>query len=133
MPQETKSMPEPHEESPSLRQGDAIDAADPHELRRALDAAFDYRGDVTLTLRDGRSVEGYLFDRTAGPDLARSWVRIVRSADGAKDRFAYAEIAGIRFSGKDTAAGKTWENWLRRYAEKRFRGEAASIESDPLT
>jgi hypothetical protein len=131
MPQETKSMPEPNAEPPP-RQGDAVGAADPHELRRALDAAFDYRGDITLTLRDGRCIEGYLFDRTSGPDLASSWVRIKRSDDGAKHRFAYAEISELRFTGKDPAAGKTWENWLRRYAERRLRGEAASLESDPL-
>jgi hypothetical protein len=132
MPQDTKSMPDPHPEPPSRREGDIVSGADPEELRQALDAAFDYRGDVTLVLRDGRGVEGYLFDRIPGPDLAGSWVRILRSSDGIKERVSYAEIAELRFSGKDTAAGKTWENWLRRYAEKRFRGEAASLESEPL-
>ena len=33
------------------------------EIREALEKAFDYRGDITLTLRDGGKVEGYLFDR----------------------------------------------------------------------
>lgn len=132
MPQETKAKPDPHRETPAHRQGDVIQAADPEELRQALDSALDYRGDVTLILRDGRSVEGYLFDRTPGRDLAGSWVRILRSLDATKQRISYADIAELRFSGKDTAAGKTWENWLRRYAERRFRGESASIESDPL-
>ena len=132
MPQETKSMPDPHRDPAPHRQGDVVKAADPEELRQALDAALDYRGDVTLVLHDGRSVEGYLFDRIPGRDLAGSWVRILRADDAAKQRISYAEISELRFSGKDTAAGKTWENWLRRYAERRFRGEAASIETDPL-
>jgi len=29
-------------------------------------------------------------------------------------------------------AGKTWENWVRRYAEKRLAGEKACIESEKL-
>lgn len=132
MPQETKSMPGNPTSPPALRQGDVITAAAPDELRRAFDEALDYRGDVTLVLRDGRRIEGYLFDRIQGPSLAESWARILRSADGVKDRIRYDEISELHFSGKDTAAGKTWENWLRRYAEKRFRGEAASIESEPL-
>ena len=132
MPQETKSMPDPHPSRPSLRQGDVVTGAEPDELRGALDEALDYRGDVTLVLRDGRRIEGYLFDRIPGGSLADSWARILRSADGVKDRIRYDEIAELHVSGKDTAAGKTWENWLRRYAEKRFRGEAASIESEKL-
>ena len=125
-------MPDPHAPRPSLRQGDVVTGAHPDELRRALDEALDYRGDVTLMLRDGRRVEGYLFDRIPGGSLTDSWARILRSSDGVKDRIRYDEIAELHMSGKDTAAGKTWENWLRRYAEKRFRGEAASIENEKL-
>ncbi len=125
-------MPDPHAPRPSLRQGDVVTGAHPDELRRALDEALDYRGDVTLMLRDGRRVEGYLFDRISGGSLNDSWARILRSSDGVKDRIRYDEIAELHMSGKDTAAGKTWENWLRRYAEKRFRGEAASIENEKL-
>ena len=32
------------------------------ELRVALEKAFDYRGDVTITRKDGSKIEGYLFD-----------------------------------------------------------------------
>lgn len=135
MPQETKSNTgsKPGSTAGSaLGQGDVVTAAVPEDLRRALDEALDYRGDVTLVLNDGRRIEGYLFDRIPGPSLAASFARVLRAADGVKERIAYAEITELHFSGKDTAAGKTWENWLRRYAEKRIRGEAASIETDPL-
>ena len=47
------------------------------DLRAALDKAFDYRGDVTITLQDGTSVEGYVFDRRAGEPLADSVVRLI--------------------------------------------------------
>ncbi|MFB0986809.1 MAG: hypothetical protein QMB94_10965 [Phycisphaerales bacterium] len=35
---------------------------------------------------------------------------------------AYSDIAKIQFAGRDPAVGKTcktWENWVRRFAEKK--------------
>jgi hypothetical protein len=113
--------------------GVRIDAADPGLTRRALDEAFHYRGDVTLTLKpDGRRVEGYLFDRREGHDLASSCVRILPKDSDDRMTIAYDRIATIEFTGKDPAAGKTWENWVKRYVEKRQAGEKACIESEPL-
>ena len=37
-----------------------------NELRQALESAFDYRGDVTITRKDGSRIEGYVFDRRSG-------------------------------------------------------------------
>src|ERR1035441_10025705 len=47
------------------------------ELRDALEKAFDYRGDVTITRKDGSRVEGYVFDRRNGPTLDASMVRLI--------------------------------------------------------
>ena len=38
----------------------------------ALEQAFDYRGDVTLTRKDDSQIEGYFFDRIAGSSLQLS-------------------------------------------------------------
>src|ERR1700727_679550 len=46
------------------------------EIREALEKAFDYRGDVTITRKDGSKVEGYLFDRRSGSSLSDSFVRL---------------------------------------------------------
>lgn len=100
--------------------------------KRALDEAFEYRGDVTLTLSDGSALECYIFDRRVGPTLADSFVRVMPTQGGAKQSIPYTQLARLEFSGKDTAAGKTWENWVRRYVEKRLAGESASIESERL-
>ena len=115
-------------------QGTAIDlsAVPVAERKRAFDEAFDYRGDVTLTLAGGEVLEFYVFDRRTGSTLADSVVRVMPTAGGEKRTIAYERIARLEFTGKDTAAGKTWENWVRRYVEKRLAGENASIESDPL-
>jgi len=61
-------------------QGQAFQAATPGELKDALEKAFDYRGDVTVELKDGSSVEGYIFDRRAGATLAESVVRMFPKA-----------------------------------------------------
>ncbi len=39
------------------------------EVREALEKAFDYRGDITLTRKDGVRVQGYLYDRRTGTTL----------------------------------------------------------------
>ena len=100
------------------------------EIRVALEKAFDYRGDVTVTRRDGSVVEGYVFDRQTGSSLADSFVRIIPTKDRTKLRVAYAEIAGLNFSGRDTAAGKSFEAWMKRYAEKKAAGET-NIQIEP--
>ena len=43
------------------------------EVREALEKAFDYRGDITVTRKDGSQVQGYLFDRRTGATLADSY------------------------------------------------------------
>jgi hypothetical protein len=93
------------------------------EIREALEKAFDYRGDVTLTLRDGRTINGYVFDRRTGVNLATSAVRIIPATDRTKLTIPYSDIAALAFTGRDTAAGKSFEAWVRKYWEKKAAGE----------
>src|SRR5579862_217774 len=93
--------------------------ASDEEIRVALEKAFDYRGDVTITRKDGTVVEGYVFDRRTGTTLARSAVRLFPKDKDEKLTVAYDQIAGLAFSGRDTAAGKSWETWLKKYHEKK--------------
>jgi hypothetical protein len=93
------------------------------ELRQALEKAFDYRGDVALTLKSGERIEAYIFNRYTGPTLAESWVQYFTPAATDKRKVSYAEIARLEFSGKDRAAGKHWEDWIKAYNEKKAAGE----------
>ena len=93
------------------------------ELRQALEKAFDYRGDVTITRKDGSKVEGYIFDRRTGKTLSDSLVRILPRDSNQKIAIPYSDIAALAFTGRDTAAGKSWEAWVRKYWEKRAAGE----------
>ena len=93
------------------------------DLRAALEEAFDYRGDVTITRKDGSRVEGYVFDRRSGARLAESVVRVIPQDGSGKVAIPYSDIAGLAFTGRDTAAGKSWEAWVRKYWEKKAAGE----------
>jgi hypothetical protein len=101
------------------------------EIRAALEKAFDYRGDVTITLKDGQKVEGYVFDRhSEGPTLAQCFVRLFPKAGDQKVNIPYDRIAALAFTGRDTAAGKSWETWVKKYNEKKAAGET-NIRIDP--
>jgi tRNA splicing ligase len=93
------------------------------EVRAALEKAFDYRGDVTLTLKSGEVIEAYIFNRLAGATLADSYVQYFTPKAPEKRKVSYAEIARLEFSGKDRAAGKHWEDWVKAYNEKKAAGE----------
>ncbi len=93
------------------------------EIRHALEKAFDFRGDITITRKDGTKIEGYLFDRRSGLTLADSFVRIFEKASNQKISISYADIGALAFSDRDPAAGKSWEAWLKKYREKKAAGE----------
>jgi hypothetical protein len=93
------------------------------DLCKALDKALDYRGDVTLTLKSGERIEAFIFNCHTGATLAESWVQYFTPSAPEKRKVGYAEIARIEFSGKDRAAGKHWEDWVKAYNEKKAAGE----------
>jgi hypothetical protein len=111
-------------------QGRVWEPATEEELREGLDKAFDYRGDVTITRKDGSTVEGYIFDRRAAETLSASLIRLFPKGEANKVSIPYSDIAGLAFTGRDTAAGKSWEAWLKKYWEKKAAGEK-NIELTP--
>jgi hypothetical protein len=93
------------------------------DLRDALAKALDYRGDVTLTLKSGERIEAFIFNCHTGATLAESWVSYYTPSAPEKRKVCCAEIARIEFSGKDRAAGKHWEDWVKAYNAKKAAGE----------
>jgi len=123
------------------------------DIRAVIEKAFDYRGDVTITRKnknkdkdkdknkdkdkdkneEGSQITGYLFDRRIGPTLATSVVRLMLATSNERPQIPYSEIAAIAFTGRDTAAGKSYEAWVKKYWEKRAKGEKnISIEPEAL-
>ena len=111
-------------------QGRVWEPASEAELREGLEKAFDYRGDVTITRKDKSTIEGYIFDRRVGATLNDSVVRLFPKGDSTKVSIPYSDIATLSFTGRDTAAGKSWEAWLKKYWEKKAAGET-NIELIP--
>jgi hypothetical protein len=105
------------------------------DIRAVIEKAFDYRGDVTITRKDKDSsqITGYLFDRRIGSTLENSVVRLMLANSNERPAIPYSEIAALAFTGRDTAAGKSYEAWVKRYWEKRTKGEKnISIEPEAL-
>jgi hypothetical protein len=114
-------------------EGSVPSLANEEDLRKALEQAFDYRGDVSITRKDGTKIEGYVFDRSSGTALKNSFVRLLPKDGSSKIKVSYAEIAALAFTGRDMAAGKSWENWVRHYWEKKAAGEKdISIQPESL-
>jgi hypothetical protein len=108
--------------------------ASDEEIREALEKAFDYRGDITIRKKDGSTVEGYAFDRRTRATLDTSEVRmLLPGSSRQKISIPYSEIAGLTFSGRDTAAGKSFDAWVKKYWEKKAAGEKGiGIEAEKL-
>jgi len=127
VPQRGVTNPEELEHAPGRErenlEGWVPQLASEEEIRLALEKAFDYRGDVSITLKSGEKVEGYIFDRRTGKSLAESAVRLYPKSGNEKRSISYSDIAALAFTGKDTAAGKSWESWMKRYQEKKAAGE----------
>ena len=141
MPQETKAHPfdaDALEHAPGTAheklEGWVPSLATDDEIRAAFEKAFDYRGDITLTLKDGSKIEGYLFDRKSdGPTLADCRVRLFPKDRDEKVAVRYSDVARIEFTGRDTAAGKSFETWVKKYQAKKAAGEKnIGIEPEKL-
>lgn len=133
-------MAEPQEQGEKLGfvhenlEGYVPSLATPEEIRAAFDKAFDYRGDLTITLKTGDAIEGYVFDRRAeSADLSQCVVRMFPKNSAEKISIRYSDIAALAFTGKDSAAGKSFEAWVKKYQEKKARGEKnIGIDAEPL-
>jgi hypothetical protein len=114
-------------------EGSVPELATPEEIHAALEQAFDYRGDVLITRKDGSKIEGYIFDRRQGKSLGDSFVRMLPKDGSGRVAVAYIDIAALAFTGRDMAAGKSWENWVKQYWEKKSAGETdISLQPEEL-
>lgn len=111
-------------------QGQVCAAETEEDLRDGLEKAFDYRGDVSVTKKDGAVIQGYLFDRRSAVTLQESYVRVIPQGTTDRVKIRYSEVAGLAFTGRDTASGKSWDTWVKKYFEKKAAGEK-NIELRP--
>mgnify|MGYP001595051090 CR=1 FL=1 len=77
----------------------------PPELLRQVEAAYDYRGHVSIVLKDGKTLEGFVFNRIKQsprvPD--GDYIDVMVKDCEEKRRLRFDEIASIGLSGKNFA------------------------------
>lgn len=112
------------------KQGFTSDRTNQTEFAAALAAAVDYRGDVTIMLDNESEEMGYLFDLTG--DVVDGNVGFMTKEDTSPRRLSTATIKSITFTGRDTAEGKSFDTWIKKYVEKKLAGQKASIECEDL-
>lgn len=95
--------------------------------RELIEKAFDYRGDVTVRLKDGGSVIGYIFNReyNGTKRCSEPYIEIIPSTSADKHLIKQADIVSIEFTGEDAAAGKSWEEWIAKEEAKKAAAAAA--------
>jgi hypothetical protein len=104
-------------------------------LAEVVEFAFDYRGNTTVVKADGSELVGYIFNRNA--TAPRPFIQMFDETGAGPITIPYGEIATIKFTGKDTAAGNSWKAWVeRREREKAERAAGSGVErserdSDP--
>jgi hopanoid biosynthesis associated radical SAM protein HpnH len=103
--QPRRAAPAVPQGAPAPSQGWAADAG-----AEALRVAFDYRGDVTLSLDDDSSVEGYVANVSG--DEVELWLR----GSSERQRIPAQRIVRVALTGRDTAAGRSYQTWLARSA-----------------
>jgi hypothetical protein len=98
-------------------QGKVFRPTNSMELAEAVELVFDYRGDVTLRLASGETIEGYVFNRQgSGP---RPFLQVFPKKDAGLREIPYADIVSLAFTGEDTASGKSWEAWVAKKESQR--------------
>jgi len=127
--QESNALPAVHENLEGYKPQLDSEAA----VLEAVEKAFSFRGDITIVTKAGQTFEGYVFDRVTDAGLANCFVRLIPKDCGPRVKIGYAEIAQIDFSGRDAAAGKSFQTWLKKYNEKKAAGEKnIRIDPEPL-
>lgn len=118
--------------SESVLEGRSVAFESVDEIRRTVEEAFDYRGDITIEREGAGPIVGYIFDRHFAGDDVGSWtVRML--TDGSKEKLSVpvASIRRLTFSGKDTAHGKSFEKWMEKYKAKKQAEAAARVAPTP--
>jgi hypothetical protein len=124
MPADIKTHPSSHRQA-SL-EGAVFTFQSEADRAEAIDKAFDYRGDVTLTLHN-EQVEGYIFNRE--PQAVPPRIEVFIKGGNEPRIIPYADVMAIAFTGKDTADGKSWAAWVSKKESER-KAEADRIKAE---
>lgn len=75
-----------------------------NDVAAQIDAAFDFRGHVTVRFADGKTLEGYLFNRELAPMMGEAYIEVIPKDSDQRLRFAAASVQSVAITGKDFAS-----------------------------
>jgi hopanoid biosynthesis associated radical SAM protein HpnH len=110
-----RAAPRPASDAPAAASRGFASEATPEALR----LAFEFRGNVTLVLTDGSTIEGYVAN-VGDRDLV-----LWPTGSSEVRRIPLDEVGGLIATGRNRASGKSWKTWRRRYEEDRARAARA--------
>lgn len=86
------------------------------EIEKQIDAAYDFRGHVTITLKGGQSFVGYIFNREfANPKASEQhYIDVIPKDSDERRRIPISLLERIDITGKDYAAGNSFEDYLKK-------------------
>ncbi|MBI2384608.1 MAG: hypothetical protein HYV14_01215 [Elusimicrobia bacterium] len=76
----------------------------PKDVAAQIDEAFDFRGHVTVTFADGKTLEGYLFNRELAPFKGEAYIEMIPKDSDQRLRFPAASVKSVALTGKDFAS-----------------------------
>jgi hypothetical protein len=74
------------------------------DVAAQIDAAFDFRGHVTVTFADGKTLEGYLFNRELAPMKGEAYIEVIPKDSDQRLRFPAESVRAVALTGKDFAS-----------------------------
>lgn len=74
------------------------------EVAAQIDEAFDFRGHITVTFVDGKTLEGYLFNRELTPFKGEAYIEVIPKDKEERLRFPAASVKSVALTGKDFAS-----------------------------
>ena len=90
-----------------------------NEIERQVEAAFDYRGHVTITLKDGKSLTAFVYGREFANPRApeQHTIEVILKDSDERRRIPIASIERIELTGTDYAAGNSFQDYLKKHKD----------------
>ena len=126
MPQQDKSAPQTSS-GRSEFEGKEYLTDSPEQLEEALRFAFDYRGDITLRLKDDSEVIGFVHNFNLKSDTVTLFITESKR-ESSNGTIPASSIQSMFFSGDDKAFGKSWDDWMAK-SERQRQAEAERLEN----
>ncbi len=98
---------------PQSLEGLIVEPMSEKDVREVVAQACDYRGDVTIQLKTGEEIIGYVFDHQG--EGVQGFLKIFLADREKPEHVSIKDIQHVVFSGEDTAFGRSWEDWVMKW------------------